>query len=146
MFRIEPTPWPEGSQGQPGRRVIDPDRNVWLQFIHGSRGPERTMKLVWKDKIIPFEASREEVRDDPPGEIWYRWRFKAFGATNAAQSWGGIDPYHFDDPAVRREAQMLAVEALLAYGSHYSGPKHPDGYDRVEFEGKRYRKSDFGMA
>ena len=153
MFRIEPTPWPEGSQGQPGRRVIDPDRNVWLQFIHGSRARVNTMKLVWKDEVIPFEISLRGFKDDPPGGTSYVWHFERFEGTTSAQNWGyvdpskgGVTPYHFDDPSVRREAQLLAVEALLVYGGNYDGETSPDGYYRVEFEGKLYRKSDFGMA
>jgi len=145
MFRIEPTPWNDPVLGKPQKRVIDHERDVWLQFVCSQRDGTRVMKLVWNGNIIPFEVIQTEVRDEPPGEIWYCSKFGSFGASDAAKSWEGIDPYRFDNPLLRRQAEMLAVETLLVFGDHYNGDIRPDGYSRIEFEGRLYRKSDFGL-
>ena len=145
MFRIEPTPWNDPVLGKPQKRVIDHERDAWLQFVRSQRDGPRVMKLVWQGDVIPFEIIRVQVREMPPGETWYRSRFGAFGASNGIKPWDGIKPYHFSDPKLRHQAQMLAVEALLAYGDHYNGDVRSDGYNRIEFEGRLYRKSDFGL-
>ncbi|MGN6307482.1 MAG: hypothetical protein ACTHNH_21900 [Mesorhizobium sp.] len=145
MFRIEPTPWNDPVLGKPQKRVIDHERDAWLQFVCSQRCGATVMKLVWHGNVVPFERDRWEVSDEPIGEIWYRSRFGPFGASSAAKRWEGIEPYHFDDPHLRRQAQMLAVEALLVFSGHYNGDIRPDGYDRVEFDGRLYRKSDFGL-
>ena len=145
MFRIEPTPWNDPVLGKPQKRVIDHERDAWLQFVLRKRNSTRVLKLVWKGNVIPFEAIRTEVRDEPPGEIWYCWRLGVFGGTIAAKLWDGTEPYEFGSPQLRRQVQMLAVEALLVFGGHYNGDIRPDGYDRVEFDGRLYRKSDFGL-
>jgi len=71
-------------------------------------------------------------------------KFASFGVSAMVSLRVGIRPYVFAGADEQREAQMLAVEALLVYGDVFNGPSKPDGYCRVEFEGRRWVLSDFG--
>ncbi len=128
--------------------VVDEDRDVWLQRICSIdiRGeyPGDVLKLVWEDRVIPFECPSESNWDESGNEYLVK-RFQYFGGAAQAEYQAGILPYEFKDDAERREAMLLAVEAVLAYGGFYNGIEYPAGEYRVEFEGRLYTKSDFGL-
>jgi hypothetical protein len=101
--------------------------------------------LTWGERVIPFAISFEphEATEEQPEYTIFR--FTDFGATNEA-FWKGIEGYRFRDEAERETAQLLAVEALLAWGGNYRGAEHPEGRKRVEYQGRMWTLSDFGMA
>jgi hypothetical protein len=144
MFQIEAM---ERSGSGRNRIVVDHVRGVWLQMLT-SIGPEpgTVFKLAWGERVIPFEAVRQEQHQHDFGEVYFLTRFLAFGRSIFAKSHSGIDEYAFESRQERTQAQMLAVEALLIYGGHYDGDKRPEGYNCVEFEGRIYTKRDFGMT
>ncbi len=126
--------------------VVDEDRDVWLQRI-ATLGREMSgslFKLVWGDRIIPFECLSESKWDENGNEYFVQ-RLRYFGGAPRAEYDAGIMPYEFRDEVERREAMLLAVEAVLAYGSLYNGIEYTDGVFRIEFEGRIYTKSDFGL-
>ncbi len=126
--------------------VVDEDRDVWLQRI-ATLGREMSgslFKLVWGDRIIPFECLSESKWDENGNEYFVQ-RLRYFGGAMGAEFHAGILPYEFRDEAERREAMLLAVEAVLAYGGLYNGSECLDGKHRIEFEGRLYTKSDFGL-
>jgi hypothetical protein len=143
MFRIEQV----GSERSPaGRRIVaDPERDAWLQGVR-NLGLERAraFKLVWGGRVIPFEAHQEHR--DEGGASHYLTRILHFGHSAAASLRSGIPPYHFVDAAEEEAARMLAVEALLVFGSLYDGEAKPDGYYRVEHAARVYTRRDFGTA
>ncbi|MBC7281648.1 hypothetical protein [Hoeflea sp.] len=72
-------------------------------------------------------------------------RFLSFGASQGARIQGKIPAYRFENDAEREAAVLLAVEAMLVYGSFYDGPQRPDGYHRFFHAGRVFIKSDFGL-
>lgn len=144
MFHIEEM---KKSGSERNRIVADHARGVWLQML-SSIGPEpgTVFKLVWGERVIPFEAVRDEQHQQGTSEVFFLTRFLTFGRSIFAKSRSGIDEYSFESPEERKQAQLLAVEALLIYGGHYDGDKRPEGYNRVELEGRVYTKRDFGMT
>lgn len=72
-------------------------------------------------------------------------RFLGFGGSSGAYYKAKIPAYHFESDEEREAAMLLAVEAMLAYGSFYNGGKCPNGLYRFEHGGKTYIKSDFGL-
>jgi len=123
--------------------MIDETRDVWLQYIGGyGSEPGAYFKLVWKGQEIAFLVIPENRWDDE-GKEYIVQHIYEFGGTGPLR--GSVKPWKAETPQRRREAMLLAVEALLAYGGLYDGYKKPDGLYRVEFEGRLYIKSDFGL-
>lgn len=142
MFEVKEA-YSKGPLGD-DQMVVDVDRDVWLQRVCGlgiDRGD--IYKLAWKKRVIPFEILFDSRRDDG-GKEYIVQRFKTFGGSLSAERFG-LKPYHFEDEEERRQAQFFAIEAVLAYGGFYDGFKHPDGHHQIEFEGRLYTKSDFGL-
>jgi hypothetical protein len=128
------------------KAMVDEDRGASLQRI-GTTGmdPGFVLVLTWGERVIPFAISFEthEATEEQPEYTTYR--FTDFGATYRAYR-EGVEGYRFRDEAEREAAQLLAVEALLAWGGNYRGAEHPDGRTRVEYRGRTWTLSDFGMA
>ena len=135
------------SKGPSGdtKMVVDESRDVWLQRVGEvlfTRG--RVFRLVWKGNVIPFETTTEHRRDER-GKDYISVRFRTFGSKVHAER-HGVGPYHFSGEEERRQAMILAVEALRTFGGNYSGPDNPEGFHRIEHDGRIYTKRDFGMA
>ncbi len=146
MFHVEPAVGEQASE-KGDMVVIDRERDVWLQFVSGyTMRPGTALKLVWQGRVIPLGISRNEQKDEITGETFYLITFKSFGADATAKHYGGILPYKFEDDEEYRQARMLAVEAVLVYGSYYNGDKRPEGYNRFELDGRIYTKKIFGMT
>jgi hypothetical protein len=143
MFQIEEDKAIKGFS----KRVIDHERGVWLQMISGL-GPEcngNAMKLVWGERTIPFEV--EYFRGGGIGgeRVFNLMRFiEPFGGSLTALAYG-VRPYDFKNLEELRQAKMLAVEAMLVFGSIYNGSKYGEDYFRFEFEGRVYFGKDFGI-
>jgi hypothetical protein len=128
------------------KAMVDEGRDVPLQRI-GTTGmdPGFVLVLTWGGRVIPFAISFEPHKATEEQPEYTIFRFTAFGATNDA-FWKGIEGFRFRDEAEREAAQLLAVEALLAWGGNYRGAEHPDGRKRVEYQGRMWTLRDFGMA
>ena len=146
MFEIKKTNW-VGPLGD-NLMVIDYNRAAWLQRICSINisGAESSnvFKLVWDGRAIPFECL-SETKHDQNEKIYLIKRFRYFGTAERAEAVAGIPPYEFADKTERRVAMLLATEAVLAFGSLYNGSEYLNGDHRVEFEGRLYTKSDFGL-
>jgi hypothetical protein len=105
--------------------------------------PSRIFQIVWQGRTIPFETI-EESRRNESGDEYILVRFGAFGGSAYANQYG-IKPYRFPNGEERRHVMMLAAEALLVFGSDYDGSAKPEGFYRVEHEGKVYTNRDFGI-
>ena len=147
MFRVEPTPT-KRPLGRGNKWIADHERDTSLETVGALTQESRQfMKLVWRGRVTPFEIVRSQMRDESTGEVYYLTQFTRFPGAVVKKDYGDDVVFHrFASDEERREAQLLAVEALLVYGGIYDGEERPDGYNRVEFEGRLYRKSDFGMA
>lgn len=125
--------------------VIDEERDVWLQYLGGlGSEPGSCFKLVWKGQAIGFDIRPDNQIDEEGNDYTIR-RLFGFGDSINAEAKDGIKPWRTKDDEDRRQAKLLAVEALLAYGGFYDGYKHLDGIYRIEFEGRFYTKSDFDL-
>jgi hypothetical protein len=144
MFQMKPAAplvWNADSKA-----MVDEDRDASLQRI-GNTGmdPGFVLVLTWGGRVIPFAISFQPHKATEERPEYTIFRFTDFGATNRA-FWEGIEGYRFRDEAEREAAQLLAVEALLAWGGNYRGAEYPDGRIRVEYQGRTWILSDFGMA
>ena len=137
MFRIEPTPT-KRPLGRASKWVVDHERDVSIERIIGTGEDEDVMQPVWRGRIIPFQIAIRAVREELTGESYFLTRFVAFGYAFAGSEYGDVEFYRFKNDEEKREAQLLAVEALTVFGSIYDGDDRPEGYYRVEFEGKTY--------
>ena len=144
MFVIESSIQPESNLE--ARAVVDVDRHVKLVYASGhGRMPGSAFVLTWGDRVIPFDASANEVRDAVSGDTYFRTTIQMFGASPSAENAVGARPFAFADEEERAAAYRLAVEALLVFGSSYDGLSKPDGYNRVLEGGREWRLSDFGI-
>lgn len=142
MFEIKPadSESPDGSK----LMVVDKGRNAWFQSIGGmGSSPGSVFKLVWKGMDIAFDIHPEPHRDDEGGS-YVILHFGGFGR-DTDQHQGNISRWLPTSDEERHEAKILAVEALLAYGSVYDGHKHPNGRYRIKLDDCVYIKSDFGL-
>ena len=149
MFRIEPAPT-QRPMGQANLWVIDHDRDVTLERV-GATGPtpemEDMMKLVWQGRVIAFYMASEGGHDLVTGDLFIKRIIKGFGSEIRNEYYAANTIfYHFEDEAEKRYAILLAIEAVIVYGRVFNGDKKPDGYIRVECEGREYRRSDFEAA
>ena len=144
MFQMkpaEPLVWSASAKA-----MVDEGRDVSLQRIGTTgRDPGFTFILTWGGRVIPFAVSFEAHKATEDQPEYTTFRFTDFGATYDAFS-KGIEGYRFRDEAEREAAQLLAVEALLAWGGNYRGAEDPDGRKRVEYQGRMWTLRDFGMA
>ena len=144
MFRVEVDPTKRA--GTFDKVVIDRNRSTSLEYVTKELSDVGlVLKLVSNRSVVPLEIVTQKFRDEDNGEVFFLIRFRRFGNTIAAKPFYGIDAYLFRDAAEQHELQLLAVEALLAFGGFFDGDKHPDGEIRVEYKGHFYRKSDFQM-
>ncbi len=149
MFKIEEDP--NRTKYEDKKIVIDHDRGVSLKFLR-SPGPGGepdegdTYRLTWGSRTIAFVALRQSTFDQDIGKSYYLCRFLKFGTKGYGRMHAAVEAYPFESEDERHQAMMLAVEAMLLMSSHYSGDTRPDGYDRVEYRGHLYTKSDFGMS
>lgn len=146
MFRIEPTPT-QRPLGQGNLWIIDHDREVTLERV-GATGPDPEMqdlmKLVWQGRVVAFYMATAGAVDAVTGEKFLLRIIKGFGAEIRNEYYGVYTNFHkFVSDEEKRAAYLLAVEAVIMYGRFYNGDKQPDGYIRVAFEGRQYRRSDF---
>lgn len=138
------------------KRIIDYDRDVWLQvIIRGGPTTRVAFKLVWRKKVIPFTA--EWYAGLPPDFKIHRdknlhWKIapnadQPFGVSVLANS-AGVPNFLFESEAERDEAAQLAVEALFEYGSAYNGKRQRDHGTTMTFayKGRIYSWSDFKRA
>ncbi|WP_025091235.1 hypothetical protein [Brucella intermedia] len=147
MFEIKPA-YSESPCGDT-LMVVDEGRDVWLQYIAGNgTEPGDYFKLVWKGWEIAFFVDSDN-RWDEQGKEYTVKHISEFGGSPYVSNRKGqtikIPAWHADSPEQEREAMLLATEALLAYGSVYNGHEYEDGSYRIEFEGRLYTKSDFGL-
>lgn len=149
MFEIKPA-YP-ADQEISKWMVVDEERDVWLQRI-GMVGFDEPLaeifKLVWGGRVIPFEvqytvAAKGSFLGDTDESSTIR--FLGFGGSSGAYYKAKIPAYQFESDEEREAAMLLAVEAMLAFGSFYNGGKCPNGLYRFEHQGKTYIKSDFGL-
>ena len=96
--------------------------------------------MSWQGRLIPFDT----LTRFPGGHVIVE--FASFGVSSKVNLRLGIFQYVFADVDEQREAQLLAVEALLVYGSFFNGLSRPDGYRRIVFEGREWVLSDFGYV
>lgn len=143
MFRIEQQGAALGGLDAAKRSVVDVDRSVALQRLAGL-GPFRgtAMVLVWEGRRIPFEQDRSEVAES--SSSYFLTEFQTFGASGRVATKFAVPAYTFSDDEEKARAQLLAVEALLVFGGNCDGLSRPNGYNRVEFEGRQWVLSDFG--
>jgi hypothetical protein len=144
MFQMKPAAplvWNADSKA-----MVDEDRDASLQRI-GNTGmdPGFVLVLTWGGRVIPFAISFEPHKATEEQSEYTIFRFTDFGATYDAFR-KGIEGYRFRDEAEREAAQLLAVDALLAWGGSYRGTESPDGRIRVEYQGRMWTLRDFGMA
>ena len=96
--------------------------------------------MSWQGRLIPFDTRFRSAGGH------YIVDFDSFGVSYTVKLRVGILQYVFPDAEAQREAQLLAVEALLVYGEFFNGLSKPDGHCRVEFEGRQWVLSDFGHS
>ena len=137
MFRIESTPT-KRPLGRASKWVVDHERDASIERITGTGVDDDVMQLVWRGRIIPFQRRMQLARDELTGEDYFLSRFRHFGYAVGGSDYGDVEFYRFKNDEEKREAQLLAVEALTVFGSIYDGDDRPEGYYRVEFEGKTY--------
>jgi hypothetical protein len=144
MFQMkpaEPLIWSADSKA-----MVDEGRDASLQRISNTgMDPGFVFVLTWGGRVIPFAISFEAHEATEERPEYTIFRFTDFGATYSAFR-EGIEGYRFRDEAEREAAQLLAVEALLAWGGNYRGAEQPEGRKRVEYQGRTWTLSDFGMA
>lgn len=143
MWEVRDAP----SKGPTGhsKMTIDETRDVWIQPVGVMIGdPGRIFTLVWRGCAIPFDTI-EESRRDGDGKEYIVVRLRSFGGSAFAFQYG-IAPYRFNSDEERRQAMMLAVEALLAFGSDYNGCQQREGFYRVEHDGRLYTRGTFGIT
>ena len=131
----------EDGHGGASIYLAGPDQR--LVFRPVVLGPEQgdAFKLVWDDRVIPFDVHYEPKRDDSGEQYIVEW-IEGFGGSSRADD-HGIRTYWFEDASERFEAFLLAIEAVLVFGSNYNGADRPDGRYRFVHEGLTYTKSDF---
>lgn len=132
MFVIEPDP-----ERPRKRRVVDRERDAALVPL-GMRAYEaiRLMKLVWGERVIPFEYELEPVAAEAGKR--FVGRVSGFGTSPIAAEQAGTSRYRFANDEERRAAERLVAEALLVYGDFNDGLDHPDGVFTVEVPTEAY--------
>ncbi|TFC54519.1 MULTISPECIES: hypothetical protein [unclassified Cryobacterium] len=124
-------------------KVVDDERGVWIQFLASrGRSPGGVFKLVVGETVIPFETACDFI-EDADGDGHLLTRFDLFGLSPAA-SVRGVAPNMMISPDELREYMLLAVEALLVFGSFYDGDSKPEGWARVELHAVVYTLASFG--
>jgi len=142
MFHIDLQGAPLAGPDATSRSVVDVERGVVLQRVSGQgQVPNaEAMLMSWQGRLIPFDTRFRSAGGH------YIVDFDSFGVSYTVKLRVGILQYVFPDAEAQREAQLLAVEALLVYGEFFNGLSKPDGHCRVEFEGRQWVLSDFGHS
>ncbi|MFF2272216.1 hypothetical protein ACFVTX_08070 [Agromyces sp. NPDC058136] len=104
----------------------------------------RLMKLVWGERVIPFEYDLEPVTTEAGKR--FVGRVSGFGTSPIAAEQAGTPGYRFVDDEERRAAERLAAEALLVYGDFYDGLDRPDGVFTVEVPTEEYGTFDYTLS
>ncbi|MFF2389550.1 hypothetical protein [Agromyces sp. NPDC058104] len=104
----------------------------------------RLMKLVWGERVIPFEYELEPV--DSEAGTRFVGRVIGFGTSPIAAEQAGTSRYRFANDEERRAAEQLVAEALLVYGDFYNGLDHPDGVFTVEVPTEAYGTFEYTLA
>lgn len=150
MFVVEDVP--KSKPDDQPKRLVDYDRNVWFQMItRYGQGRVSIFKLVWNNNVIPFQAV--ELHPVPahvpgPRKKHLHWHMcpqkeQPFGHSTVANS-EGVSDFDFADQQEKTQAERLAIEALLEFGSAYDGKKwDASRHVSVEYNGKIYTKDDF---
>jgi hypothetical protein len=94
------------------------------------------------ETVIPFETDRDFI-EDAGGDGHLLTRFDLFGLSPAA-SVRGVAPNMMMSSDGLRTYMLLAVEALLVFGSFYNGDSKPEGWARFELDGAVYTLASFG--
>ena len=143
--------WGESARRYPNAniRVVDYDRDVWIQYITMERNidewiEKKIMVLVWHEKVIPFELDGLYQSKFPGGKKEAGWRIVKFGESVMAWAVGLCGPYKFQSEKERKQASLLAVEALFTYGLAGNGDKPNLAGMLVAFNGGIYDRYDFG--
>lgn len=121
--------------------LVDEERGIkFEQIIKTAMGTIEVFLLTWVGREIPVDClAPNQVIEH--GETYYVRRELRLGRTPHAD----IPDYVFVDAQERRDAELIVIECLLAFGQIQNGLSLPDGYMRVEAHGRLYRRSDFSF-
>jgi hypothetical protein len=103
------------------------------------------MLMTVAGREIPMNVKTTLIPDGRPGP-YLLTTFTTFGGSLDASLYFRIGPTVFESQSDERELQLLAVEALLAFGSFGDGLIAPAGTRRVLFEEHQWTLSDFGYT
>ncbi len=144
--------WGERARRYPDAniRVVDYDRDVWIQYITMERNKDEwteknIMVLVWHGKVIPFELEGVYQSKVLGGKKEAGWRILNFGESVMARAVGLCGSYKFQSEEERKQASLLAVEALFTYGKTGNGDDPRFAEMLVSFHGV-YDRHDFGTS
>ena len=103
------------------------------------------MVLVWGERIIPFELKWDYLSKNPGSRKGSGWRIMKFGESVMARAVGLCGSYKFQSEEERKQASLLAVEALFTYGKTGNGDDPRFAEMLVSFHGV-YDRHDFGTS
>ncbi len=102
--------------------IVDAARDVRLHSLRTEfHGRIEWFVMQWGDRTIPIGTSVDTVREPS-----YK-RIRTITGLGDDVKWALLEanervaPYEFPNAAERREALMMAVEALVVFGGHYNG-------------------------
>lgn len=145
MFTIEDQQ--DGYDYGARRRVVDHDRQAWLELINSSaQSGGDLFLLTWQDRLIPIVTFSQNTVDRESGENRVHVHIRALGDSRYARN-SGLNASALSE-SERTLAHRLAAEALLIFGSWYDGLSFQDGHFVVEEvmdgENLSYKLSSFG--
>lgn len=137
MFSIEDSPT-TGVMGD-DKWVVDHSRKAWMQRVSSyAKSSVDALQLHVDDRVFLLERERWQ---EPEGG--YGSRIVEFGRSPAAGLRSDIVSDTFRSDEDRHRIGLLAAEAVLVYGSFYSGSPDPAVNDQtVEFDGTTYSLAD----
>lgn len=121
--------------------LADDERGIKFALItKASMVTVEVFLLSWEGREIPVDCAApfQVVKQ---GETYYPRRELRLGSTPYAE----IRDYTFVDDQERRNAELIVIECLLAFGLFYDGLSLADGLVRVEANERQYRRSDFNF-
>ena len=122
-----------------GKSLRDDDRKITFEYVGGgAMGALHVFRLTWGNRVVPVQAWTDPYGDGRGSRLYEQV------SVNAAHGQRfGMEGHLFASTAEQREAELIAVECLLAFGSYYDGLTNEPGY-RAQLRGEEFQLADFG--
>ena len=134
---------PPSSRLSHNKALVDDDRDINFVILGTlARGSIYVYRLTWQGRVIPVSASWRPIG----GDIETATQFDLVGLTfnSSGTSYYSISPYAFESEQERADAELVAVECLLAFGRTVDGLVAPSGFYGFPTNDGRVTLQSFG--